>query len=172
MANRIISPVFILLFLAACSTPYAKQNPFLNGNLGYKDMILEQDTYLISFRGRENYDAPEDILMKLFYRAAEIAQKNGATHFEIASFDANRAVNKQMLPGWSMSSASGNASYNALGGYGTANAQGSSLYIPPQMVQTATINMRTVIKLVKDSSKADKKKLVDTAFIFENWKVR
>lgn len=170
-------PIIILisaLCLTACSTPYAKQNAFWNKNLGYRDMALGSDKYLISFRAGTGYDQPEDVLMKLFYRAAEVARDHGAQYFEVQDFSANTSVNTQVLPGWSSSSASGNVSYNPNMGYGTANVQSNGYYVPPQVMQTPVIEMRTVIKLVNNPSaedKAHKDNLVDTAFVFENWKV-
>lgn len=163
--------LLIVLFLTACATPYAKQNAFLNNNLGYNDMALGKDTFLVTFRAGTGYDTSEDVFMKLFYRAAEIAKKNGVQYFRVKDFHANNSINMSVLPGWSTRQTSGTINYNHYMGQGTVNVRSNNVYVPPQIIQTPIIEMRTIIELSRSPSKTGKDTLIDTSFILENWEV-
>lgn len=167
---------FILTLLAtftltACETPYQKYSRHSNVIGGYTDLALSKDTYMVTMRTNQ-HTLPEKTFTMLFYRAAEIAQENGAQYFKVEDFQTNRSVNTHILPGWSSSNTSGNITYDPYMESGTFNAQSNAMYMPPQTIQSQSINMQVVIKLIRNSAKDDKDNLMDTKFVLENWQVQ
>jgi len=82
--------VLLSLFMAACTTPYARQGDALNGNIfigthyGYDDKPLGDDRYWVSYRGNLQTDTPHiRIYERLRLRAAQVTMASGHKYFVI-----------------------------------------------------------------------------------------
>tara|TARA_B100000686_G_scaffold315138_2_gene361787 strand:- start:1736 stop:2248 length:513 start_codon:yes stop_codon:yes gene_type:complete len=164
--------LLLCFLLVACETPYAKQNAFLNSNYGYDDMHVEPNIYLVTFRATTQ-DQPQNIVKKLYYRAAEITQENGATYFKIIDTATNNQAENVTLPGWSNINASGTVAVNPNTGTGNYSSNAQGYYMPPVSVTKRAIIMQTMIEVVPDPAKSKYKmdELEDADFILQNWKI-
>lgn len=70
----------IYILLSACATPY--QPVGFSG--GYSEMQLNQDRYVVTFRGNE-FISKNRVNQYLLLRAAELTQQNGYRYFTVLS---------------------------------------------------------------------------------------
>lgn len=85
---RPLSALLVILLLAGCSlskpTAYAPATG--ESSYGYSDTKIDEKTWRVSVNG--NVETPRDLVEnQLLYRAAEIAQANGATGFVVLDRD-------------------------------------------------------------------------------------
>jgi hypothetical protein len=83
------------LFLSACATGYHQENFFTGG---FKEAQLDKNVFRVSFKGNgyTNTDHAEEMVL---LRSADIALKNGFTHFIIASSRSNSDYSLHATPG-------------------------------------------------------------------------
>lgn len=76
---------FAVTLVAGCGGPTAYAPAGKNG-LGYSSQAVEQNRFLVSFRGNSQTDR-ETVETYLLYRAAELARDRGGTWFRISNQD-------------------------------------------------------------------------------------
>jgi hypothetical protein len=103
----------IFYFLGGCATPY--QSGGFRG--GYSDMALNQDTYIIGFRGN-GYTSAETVQSYVLRRSAELTLQKGYKYFLIEN--GGTTVNRQVgqTPATIQTHSNGNFQGN---GYGYDN---------------------------------------------------
>jgi hypothetical protein len=89
---RLLTAAALAAVLAACGTP----TPYQSGDgasYGYREQAVENNRYLVSFRGNTLTDR-ETVELFLLFRAAELTLERGYDHFLVArrDTDADRRI--------------------------------------------------------------------------------
>lgn len=104
--------VFFTFFLSACATPY-KTDGFMGG---FSETQLERNVFRVSFRGNA-FTRPERVEEMTLLRSAELALKNGFTHFAIIDSQSRVKLGSVTTPTQSYSTANvtayGNSAYGS-----------------------------------------------------------
>jgi hypothetical protein len=96
MRSRVVftSCILCLFILYGCATPYQPEG--FRG--GYSDLLLEGDTFRVSFRGN-GYTSADTVETYLLYRCAELAVQRGFDYFVIASSSGQTSQSFSTLSG-------------------------------------------------------------------------
>ena len=80
MSSRVafISSILCLFIVSGCSTPYQSEG----ARGGYSDLLLDNDTFRVSFTGN-GYTSSDKVEIYLLYRCAELAVQRGFDYFII-----------------------------------------------------------------------------------------
>jgi hypothetical protein len=148
MNKKTIMGIALSIFITACSTPYQPNG--LGG--GYSDTKLNDNTYMVSFRGN-GYTGSATLFNLILRRAADLTAQNGYSYFAILAGgqDVNSSV--YSTPGFVSTSSSGNfnANYNAFGGGWNGQYSGSanSIITPPSYHMVRRLTDTVVVKMFK-----------------------
>ncbi|WP_193180837.1 CC0125/CC1285 family lipoprotein [Nisaea sediminum] len=85
--TQLLGGFVLAAMLGACSTPtpYAPASE----RFGFKDSVIEQDRYRVSFSGNSVTDR-ETVETYLLYRAAELTLEKGRSHFVVVARDLDK----------------------------------------------------------------------------------
>jgi opacity protein-like surface antigen len=82
--KKLLISAACLAMLTACSSAPRGFGPAYGGDFGYHNTQIEQDRFRVSYTSRNDYESRDFALL----RAAQIAQNEGFTHFQIVGGDA------------------------------------------------------------------------------------
>jgi hypothetical protein len=98
---RLPSALFAVAFLASCATPYAPKS--LQG--GYSEVQFDRNVFRVTFEGN-GYTSRSNVEEMALLRSAEVALKNGFTHFVIAGGSSDSKHALLPMPGQSTTTGS------------------------------------------------------------------
>jgi hypothetical protein len=127
--------VVLALDLAACATSYQPAG-FFSG--GFTDSQLDKDVFRVSFSGNEYTSAEEANEMALL-RSAELALKNGFTHFTLIDERSRTQYSSYTTPIRSTTTGSSSFSGNSVNGNSTQIITGGQTHVYAMPNDTMTI---------------------------------
>lgn len=147
MSKKTIIGIVLFIFIAGCSTPYQQNG--LGG--GYSDTRLNDNTYMVSFRGN-GYTGSATLFNLILRRAADLTAQNGYSYFAILS--GGQEVNNSIYstPGFVNTNSAGNfnANYNNFGGWsGQYSGSSSSIITPPSYHLVRRLTDTVIVKMFK-----------------------
>ncbi|MBX3663813.1 MAG: hypothetical protein KF804_15285 [Burkholderiales bacterium] len=131
------------LSVSGCVTPYQKDSPWNAVVGGYSDYRLDENTFVVSFRGG-NPTPTANLGPYLLYRCAEVTAEAGFEYFQIVGQSSDQKVGTTVLPGYSTThgSATGYVTGNTVQAFGSSQ----TTTIPPQLL---TYRENTLIVTIK-----------------------
>ncbi len=145
MRNLFLKTILPLLVLtvSGCATPYQKDNPWNAVIGGYSDYRLDENTFVVSFRGG-NQTPVAKLGPYLLYRCAEVTSEAGFDYFQVVDQSSDQKVGAVVLPGYSTTqgSATGYIAGNTVQAYGS----NQTTTIPQQLL---TYRENTLIATIK-----------------------
>jgi hypothetical protein len=141
--NSTLFALFLALSVAGCATPYQKDDPWNPVVGGYSDYRLDENTFVVSFRGG-NPTPVANLGPYLLYRCAEVTSEAGFEHFQIVGQSSDQKIGTAVLPGYSTTqeSVTGYVAGNTIQAFGSSQ----TTTIPPQLL---TYRENTLIATIK-----------------------
>lgn len=131
---RTIALISILATLAGCATPYKPQG--IAG--GFSETQLDTNVFTVSFRGNgyTHADRAEELAL---LRSAEVALKNGFTHFVIIDSKSREQLSTHTTPTQSYTTANATAYGNSAYGRAQTTTYGGQTFLISSPSTTNTI---------------------------------
>jgi hypothetical protein len=143
MYKKTILGIMLSIFITACSTPYQPNG--LGG--GYSDTKLNDNTYMVSFRGN-GYTGSATLFNLILRRAADLTVQNGYSYFAILSGGQDVSNSVYSTPGYISTNASGQ--YSSFGYYGGQyNGSANSIITPPSYHVVRRLTDTVIVKMFK-----------------------
>ena len=144
--RQMISTIFVLILalsVSGCATPYQKDSPWNAVVGGYSDYRLDENTFVVSFRGG-NPTPVANLGPYLLYRCAEVTSEAGFEYFQVVGQTSDQKIGTAVLPGYSTTqgSATGYVAGNTVQAFGSSQ----TTTIPPQLL---TYRENTLIATIK-----------------------
>lgn len=125
-----------VLALAGCATGYQPNNPFMGG--GFTETQLDRNMFRVSFRGN-GYTSPDRAEDFALLRSAELALKNGFTHFVIVQSNNQVSVSTYTTPVQTTTTGTANAYGGTVFGSSTSTTTGGQTFVNEKPRSTNTI---------------------------------
>lgn len=140
---QIIFALVLALLVASCATPYQKDGPWNAVVGGYSDYRLDENTFVVSFRGG-NQTPIANLGPYLLYRCAEVTSEAGFEHFQVVGQSSDQKIGTGVLPGYSTTkeSAAGYVAGNTIQAFGSSQ----TTTIPPQLLTYRENTLSATIK--------------------------
>ncbi|MFZ5491435.1 MAG: CC0125/CC1285 family lipoprotein [Pseudomonadota bacterium] len=142
----LIAPLLALsiaLAVSGCVTPYQKDSAWNAVVGGYSDYRVDENTFIVSFRGG-NPTPVAKLGPYLLYRCAEVIAGAGFEYFQIVGQSPDQKVGTAVLPGYSTTqgSATGYVTGNTVQAFGSSQ----TTTIPPQLLTYRENTLTATIK--------------------------